>query len=205
MNNGTLSNQTDIFKQIYDIQQKGLTYAHEMNPKYLLCIAGPMCAGKSRVAKFLEEELKAIRFSNDEARYIYTEQLKYKEPLDIMQYVAFAMKNLLTLSNHLIILDASIDRVYNSVLQFAEKIQFPVFTVSVDTDVKILLERLKKRNETDEEGFDKLVTEEAFYVTVEEHKAFLAQYKPDITITDTNENDLKQVVDLLKQKLSMSV
>lgn len=136
------------FEKIFEEQSKSWQDLSKSNPKMMIMFSGTPGMGKTTLAKALEQHFQALRISSDETR-----DLLKKNNLDLKlahDYVSWCLQKLSKeSSNHLIILDCSIDRAFDSyVKKFADQANYGVFIIRMIVDRNIVEKRIKSRGKS---------------------------------------------------------
>lgn len=134
----------DVFQKHLQI----LKHLDVANPRLLIMFSGTPGMGKTTVAKELEDELQAIRLSTDEARFFLQASGLNTTLADA--YLDWCLQKVTEISsNHLIILDRSVDRTYPGYLKFAKSYGYDTFLVRMQVPRPIVEERIRKRGRED--------------------------------------------------------
>ena len=141
-----------IFRKIYIENKREYRYANTPHKKLIICFSGIPCSGKTFIAKIIEGKYKAIRVNTDDIRRIirnlgkkYPQLLdeKYKEEI-LDKYLINLLKNY-SFKNKLIILDKSVDRDYNKILEIAKEHNFKLFIIRIKATLKIINQRVRSK------------------------------------------------------------
>ena len=118
------------------------------NKKLAICFSGVPGSGKTSIAKILEDKYKAVRINKDDIGKIINSlnltNTNKKEDLSY-QYINQLISNY-PFSNHLIIIDRSIDRTHNETFKILRKFGFKIFIIRIKVSKSIAIKRIKKRN-----------------------------------------------------------
>jgi len=122
-----------LFDKVFEQQFSTLQYTKEQKPKFLILFSGARGTGKTTIAKRLEEKFHAIRFSRDDAEVLFA-KCGATSP-DLNAYLLWGVDQIYRKSpNHLIILDASCDASYASLVKFARDEGFTPFLIHMEVD-----------------------------------------------------------------------
>lgn len=133
-------------ERVFEKHTQKLSHLHKKNPKLLILFSGTPGMGKTFISKKLEDHFHGIRVSSDEVREILRED-KIRDEKIVNDYLLWSLKKLSQVSpNHLIILDRSIDRPYETYLQFANSFGYEVFLIRLQVDRKKVEDRIHERN-----------------------------------------------------------
>lgn len=114
------------FEPVLHDQLELLNHLDTPQPRLVIAFSGVPGMGKTTLAKGLEEKLAGLRLSSATARQLLSEHHIDPQAIDssglrqIDQYMAYLQRRLDQLSpNHLLIIDASLDRTYKRLLSEA--------------------------------------------------------------------------------------
>lgn len=134
---------TETMEEVFEKQVKGFRFMDERNPKLLILFSGTPGMGKTTLAKRLEDHFHGLRLNLDGLREIQP-SFRYEDPL--LQYLRWGIMKLLgETSNHLIILDASVDRKYQICHSLALKNGFRIFLIRMEMEREDVEERIIQR------------------------------------------------------------
>ena len=193
--------EATIFKKIYIENKREHRYANIQHKKLIICFSGIPCSGKTFIAKIIEGKYKAIRVNTDDIRKIikglgkkYQQLLdgKYKEEI-LDKYLMDLLKNY-SFKNKLIILDKSVDRDYNKILEIAKEHNFKLFIVTVKASMKKINQRIRIKCKWPDMNFINNINR-----WKKEYNSFNEKIKADIIIN--NNQNKKPDLSLLFLKL----
>jgi protein-tyrosine phosphatase/predicted kinase len=184
------------FSLVYTMHLPTLQHKERPNPKCLILFSGTPGMGKTTIAKELEERFQAIRLSTDEARDFLR---KNNLPLSLADsYIEWCLQKVAEeLPNHLIILDRSVDRTYETYRQFASLYGYETFLIRMDVERSIVEERIEHRGRDAEELLQKL--DRSWH----DFLLFGQTYTPDFHFKNNAKLDepLAELVSILSQKI----
>lgn len=153
MNRG--SGSSENLEKIFEIHTKSISNLDvTQNKKIIISFSAPFAAGKTTVAKQLEDRYQAVRINNDDIRDI----IKINHPEvelqpTLLKYLEYLFEKINEFDNTVVILDSSIDRKYAAVKELAEKNKFGLFIIKMVVTPELIIERVKKRNPENAEDF----------------------------------------------------
>jgi len=138
-----MSNQS-IIEEISKIHSAQLKNTSIKNKKLLICFSGIAGAGKTYIAKILEERYRGVRIRSDDIRDIVRslgsggiDNITYK-------YLEWFFNNY-HFKNGLMILDKGIDRKYKETFSLFSKKGYKIFIIRVKVSRKLSEERIRKK------------------------------------------------------------
>lgn len=138
------------FERVFEIHSKNLPYLEEPHDRFLVVFSGTPGMGKTTVAKEIEKRFHGVRICADEVRAIIRELGKSDEEpyfrISVEEYFPWLLRKLdKEYPNHLLILDRSIDRQYDTYLPFTQKFSYPVFLIRLNISREVARERIRQR------------------------------------------------------------
>jgi len=158
------------------------------NKKALIVFSGIPGSGKTTVAKYLVTSFNAVHVCNDDLRTICAKQnVPYSTDLTIE-----LLNLLIQIKNGFIILDASIDRKYDDVKEWAIKNKYKLIIISINCPLEILRQRLGTRINPEEwlrnlPGWHK------------DYQTFNASHTTDLQIDSSKPFDFDCIVEEVKR------
>jgi predicted kinase len=154
--------------------------------KMLVLFSGIPGSGKTTHARQLERAHHGIRINVDEIRelvgHLGLAETKEKRNQIAKAYVAYCLDQLIAETNHLVIIDASADRVYQQTMTWCKKNDFESFIISLDISKEEAVARLTLR-----ESAEELPTYlEMLDTWIADHAAFHEQTIPDLRLATTS-------------------
>jgi predicted kinase len=124
------------------------------NQPLLIAFTATPGMGKTTIAKQLENELHGIRITLDEGRIAMKKQGIYPITGTLTDKIACTMNYLdallqelkQTCKNQLIILDDSVDRMYQPIMAIAHKHKIPMFIIKINASKETAIARIKARD-----------------------------------------------------------
>lgn len=195
-----MDNNEKMFEQIWREQKTLLGELNTKNPKQLILIAGVPGSGKTTLLKSLQRRINCLYIRSDDIRDIlnreYSDNVLANSPQLKEQYIEYIFNNYLSkCENQMIILDMSMDREYNFLLQVADKYEYPRIIISLNCTKNILQERLSKRESAYVDEFLKNLPK-----WISDHEAFNRLNIADL-IFDTEKENLDEMVEEVLMKL----
>jgi predicted kinase len=192
----------ELLKQVDEHIRPTLTYKDIPNPRLIVTFSAPTSAGKSTIAKQLEQRLRGVRLENDTVRALaakwYPDSTPDERTALAHKYSEYFATHLAReIPNGLWIIDSSLDRHYNKVFEFAEQFGFAIFIIALD-----ISEELQKKWIIAGGNRPFLsVTEylDGMAQGRREQAAFLAQHKPDVTIQPPY--DVEKLAQTIEQRI----
>lgn len=144
---GSSMNETFCdYEKIFEEYKASVPYYSVENPRLMILFSGTPGMGKSTLSKKLERDLQGMRVSSDESRALLK---KYgRNSMEVGAYLEWLLVKLQERSpNHLIILDKSMDRNYQAVMEFARKYGFKTYLIRMTMERSNAEERIRFRGE----------------------------------------------------------
>ena len=178
-----------------------LPHVNIPHAKCLILFSGVPGSGKSTVAITLEKELSGIRISNDQIR----DRISARDPViapkvreDVkLAVVTELLKQLATMPNGLVIVDASCDRGYDYYASWAQEHGYRIYILRMVIPRETIEQRIKQRGN---EGYRVVVDELASLDGWRKQwEAFGTKHKADLLVTEntTLAAVLRSVTDML--------
>lgn len=134
-----------FYEKIFEEHCQRFLYLEKSNPTLLVMFSGTPGMGKTTVAKKLEERFQGLRINADDVRIILRKYHLRDEKL-VNSYLVWCMDKLLKISpNHLIILDRSVDRKYDTCVGLAKKYNCETFLIRMQVERGVVEERIRLR------------------------------------------------------------
>ncbi len=150
LNSPDSNNQNRLLGTIIEQHINSLQNLDKVNPRCFIFFSATPGMGKTMIAKKLELELKAIRVTLDDGRIFLRQNSLY--PIfgsDIDTMIYYLNRLLLQLKktskNHLIIIDDTVDSMYEYMCSIAKKFNSRTFLIKLDVSKKTAIERIKSR------------------------------------------------------------
>ncbi len=145
-----MNNSEKVFNEVYQKYKVNLENIDVPNKKLLICYAAVPASGKTAISVILEKRLKGIRINAGDVQMLlekYRGEQFYEGFIQEKRaFVYWLMQKVVDeFSNKFIILDKSIDRSYDEVLQWSKKNDVPMIVVSLEVSKKELEKRLIER------------------------------------------------------------
>lgn len=155
--------------------------------KVAVVFSGIPGSGKTTVAKRLEEQHGGIRICTDDIRAILDRE-KPGLPDDTRQEIVKTVTGrcfdaVAKSSNHLLIIDASIDRVHAEIEEWCARNGYAIFLIAIKLPRDVIETRIIQRNKIDAETFLRNLSQ-----WIEDQEAFLRNHQPDLIIAEENED-----------------
>jgi len=130
-----------------------LSNLNKTNPPLLILFSATAGMGKTTIATMLENKLSGIRITLDQVRLLMKKHTIYPitgTEQDKISYVMYYFDTLLfTLqknsNNQLIILDDTVDRMYQEIVTVASHYQYPTFLIRIKVSKETAIRRIKSR------------------------------------------------------------
>lgn len=186
----------ELLEEIYSKHKKLLKNTNVVNRKCIIAFSAPIGAGKTTIARQLEEKFKAIRVNNDDIRKIIlttTHIDKANLQSTLIAYLKELFAKLSKDSNGTIIIDASLDRMYKELSQLATAYNFPLFIIRLEYSLETIKDRIRKRGLTVEDFLNKIDSIYGDFLKAREN--IPAQY----IINETNCDDIQNLVDTIER------
>lgn len=175
-----------------------------VNPRLLIMFSGPPGSGKTTIAKAIEEEFGAIRLASDDVRRIIHARYPNMELSEINRLVLIYMNEVLPkveamTRNGLWIADASVDRNYLPVKDFADRYGFKTLVLAIQISDDEHEKRIHERGAHPFASLQKIVS--LAEQRRNEQIMFLAHHKPDFIVTASTANE--EVFANIRKRLSV--
>lgn len=193
----------DICNIIYDSHLQKLSNLDKSNKKMLFLFSGVPGSGKSFIARRLEERYHGIRINNDDIREIIINEVLPKiegREFDVQQTLEFYLNHLLQKlpeNNGFLILDSSIDRKLDLVLEYANQKGFKIFLIRIDLPKDIIVKQIKQRAERDPL---KILSE--LDSKIEDHERIFPSISVDYSISEAGFDKFEDLFEAIDRKLS---
>lgn len=169
-------------EELFQVHIKTLNNIEVLNDKFLVAFSGPPGCGKTTISKVIETELNGIRFSSDEVRELIRQTYALTKDGDVnnllLEYIAYFIIQVLNYNNKFIIIDASIDRQYETFIKLSEKYSYPYYIVNMGIPKEEVIKRITSRNREDKEGMLNVI--DKYFEDYEKNKFII---KPNFVIT----------------------
>lgn len=206
-----MGGSSDIFKEMDHISTlitntSNTYYTHLANkavrqPKRVVLFSGVPGSGKSTIARAIEQNLHAVRISNDEIRDRIMVAAPTIQP-DVREKIKFkvgteVMARLARETSGLIVVDASCDRGFDEYNGWAESNAYRVVLLRMEVPRNIIEQRIQKRDDqwhrNESYSLDKLET------WWQQWEIFGKEHTPDLIIRpNTPVEEVLNVVSKLK-------
>lgn len=133
-----------------------LSNLDKVNSKLLILFSATAGMGKTMLANKIEAEMQAIKVTVDDARILLKKNKIY--PIEgseqdkincITSYLDHLISKLEQVSkNQLIIIDDSVDRLYQNFMSIAKAHKFPTYLIRIKVSKEKAIERIKKREQS---------------------------------------------------------
>lgn len=173
------------------------------NPKLVVVFSGPPSSGKSTTAKQIEQKFKGVRIENDFVLRLLAKRFPSQTHEWRNSTKNIAMNKVweripYEVTNGLLIGDFSIDRSYQTMLDFSKKHGYKVLLIAMDIDSDT------HRTWTIAGGDREFASLESYLNSMEKFRhdqaLFLKKYTPDMSLKPGY--DIRDVYTLIDQKLS---
>lgn len=141
-------------QKAYDIHYATFKHLDAAHPRLLILFSGTPGMGKTTLSHFIEDQLQAIRLSSDESRqflrdaYQNAPEKYYDREIGLQAYIQYCLFRLDShSSNHLIVMDLSIDRTYKKIFKLANALGYETYVIRLTCPRKTLEQRLKNREQ----------------------------------------------------------
>jgi len=189
---GKMDIPQETILNVHEDYLKRLNYLSLPRSKLVILFSGIPGAGKTYVAKKLEERYHGVRVRTDDIRESVHKLVGNKEAIDnldyttpiVEQYVRWLVKNS-PFENKLIILDRGIDRTYKEIFSLAEREGYVTFLIRIQASRETLERRIFDKNNCRDPHFDREIDR-----WTREWEDFGKQVKPDILIENERDNEL---------------
>lgn len=185
-------------EEIFEEQMKYLKYLDESNPRVLILFSGTPGMGKTTLAKRLEDYFHGVRINLDLLRKMMSEHgFRYEDPL--LQYLRWSMLKLLAeTSNHLIILDSSVDRKYEICQTLAKEHGFEIYLIRLEVEREEVEKRIVSRG-TDVENL--LLNMDGYW---RDYEKFGETVEADFYLDNGSESNetLSELIENLTEKMA---
>ena len=203
---GYMDNES-FFKEIYSKHKEKLKNIDFVNDrKLVIAFSSIPGSGKTTISKILEEHFNAVRFNGDDVRDIVKElrrDISSEEGTYLKrEYFKWFYENIIEQGkNKFIILDFSVDRIYEELRNNLKNLEYEVLLVGLYTPLNILKERIKERN-TD--GYvDYFNNLDRWKI---ENEEFRKKYKSNMFFNTENKStkDIsKEIIEFIEKKKSI--
>lgn len=148
-----LEASTDLHEKAYQIHCSAFSNVDVSHPRLLLLFSGTPGMGKTTLSYYLENELEAIRLGADDSRAVLRKQFdtdvssdseNYNDhEIQLEEYLQYCLTKLDTeSSNHLVILDRSIDGIEEQTLKLAEQLGYDTYIIRLSCQKATVEKRL---------------------------------------------------------------
>lgn len=173
--------------------------------KCVILFSGVPGSGKSKIAQIIEEELGAVRISNDDIRDLIVatyptidENEREKTKLKVATKL---LERLETARNGMIVFDASVDRpkgydFYNS---WAQNHGYRTVLLRLDVPRDVIERRIRERGDTGYRIIEQYLAN--LDIWLQQWQAFGEEHKSDLVITPST--SIEDVLKVIKKKISM--
>jgi len=197
-----MNDNEKMFEDIWKDQKILIGNPNIKNHKQLILIAGVPGSGKTTLLRALREKVEAIYIRSDDIRDIinktHSDNVLANNPSLKEHYLEYIFNHYIPeFENQTIILDMSMDREYNFLLQLAEKYGYPRIIISLNCTENTLVGRLEKRESLYVGEFLKNIPK-----WIADHDNFNKLGIADI-VFNTEEKDLTEMVEEILRKLRL--
>lgn len=173
------------------------------NPRLMVLFSGPPGSGKSVLAKLIEKEFSAIRLENDAIRslvHAHYPKMSLDEKAEItLKCMYKCWDRLLTKSsNGLWVIDASIDRKYQTASNFAQQNNFRELIIALSLTEEEHQKRIIGRGSHPFASLDVILDHMNQRRT--EQDLFLKDHNPDLVVHARTPNE--DVIKMVRDKLA---
>lgn len=169
---------------------------------YLICFSGIPESGISQLARRIAEKYRGILIDKDQCRTLVYQNEKVENTQqveDILnEYMKHFLENLVKLPNKLLVWDASIDRRHDKYHEFAEKHEYAMFVISMDTPHEQILAQIKERRDPQTAEWFLDQTER----WTEDYKKYNESGQVDFVVKNKSEEDIARLFEKLDQLLT---
>jgi thymidylate kinase len=191
--------QQALFDKVYGAHSPMLKYLNVKHDPLVICFSGVSGMGKSTIAQLLEDKYQAVRISSNDIRAImHSLKINPNEIVDkdkmatvLEAYTIYLMQRV-RISNGLIILDASIDRVYKDLFPVLNQLGFAHTVIRLEVPLDIAKSRIQLRDKENAKFYLK-----HFEKWAADYEAFGKAYKSEIVVN--NAEDLAQINKVVKE------
>lgn len=195
-------NDPRIIKEVgeaYIASLKNLDVAH---PRLLVLFSGAPGVGKTTIAQKIESEFRGLRLENDAIRRMLKQDYPDMMLEDISRLTYVIMQNswdwlVDNSDNGLFVIDASIDRRYAQVEEFAREYGFKTVLLAFEITDQDHEQRIRNRGEHPFASLDRILS--FAQQRRQEQKDFLSHHAPDMVITRSTTDE--QIFEIIKQHL----
>lgn len=157
--------------------------------KILISFSAIPGAGKTTVAKQLAEQFNLARINKDEIHNVMV-QFSQAHNEELLKEVVQMIVDKLALLNKVILQDSSVDRRYDQMNAWAEKMSYKFIVIQIEASRETLENRIRERNK---EGAPEYLKELPRWW--DEHQAFLSSYKVEYVLSEqTFQTDLARLL-----------
>lgn len=190
---------TDLVQRLANEYYDSLPNKEVGQPKYVVLFSGVVGSGKSTIARAIEQNLQAVRVSNDEIREHITavnptieptlrERLKLKIGNEVLERLANE-------TTGLIIIDASCDRGYDDYRAWAEKHGYRIILLRIDVPRDVIEQRIRERgNQGHRSTQGSLAHMDTWW---RQWEAFGREHTPDMIVT--TDTPIAEVIETVKK------
>jgi predicted kinase len=169
------------------------------HPKCLVLLSGIVGSGKSTLARAIEQNLQAVRLSNDELRerIVTVEPSIALAPREAAKFKAATevRERLRNAANGLVVIDASCDRSFDHYRTWAAVNGYRLVLLRLQVDRAEIERRLHARGDTSTKKAVRMI--EMLDTWWREWEKFGETHRPDMFITPTTPSE--RVVDLIRR------
>lgn len=194
-------NDETILETVYERHRAQLKNFNQANPKLIVVFSSIPGSGSTTIAKQVEEHCQGLRFSHNDVRRLIEEVVPGVSESDreewLGKYDHFFYGRAAKGLNGLVVLDASIDRKYDLVKNWANELGFKLFVIEVKLPAETAIERVKER-----EGEAAAAYLPHYPRWQADHAKFLATHQVDFSVENEGKPDLSVLFDRLDERLT---
>lgn len=197
------------YEKAFEIQSGIFSNLDVDHPRLLILFSGTPGMGKTTLSLFLEDELQAVRLGADDTRGILRKQYdamssgesnNYNDTeIGLEEYLYFCLSKLdEESSNHLVILDRSIDGIEEETLTMADNLKYDTYIIRLECQKSTVIERLCHREEDPSLHLFRL---NKWFNEYDQFPMELVDYSLDVE-SQWEELDLDGLVDAIHDKIA---
>lgn len=190
---------------IADSYYRALPNKEVAHPRYLILFSGVTGSGKSTIARAIEQQLRAVRISNDDIREDIIEKYPAIDSATRektkLEAVTAILEQLPNEPNGLVVNDASCDRGYDYYNNWATKFGYTILLLRIDLPRKLIEQRIRDRGD---KGYrDTARSLDLLDTWWRQWEEFGSLHKADLVVTQRTEID--EIIDAVRSKLECAL